>query len=217
VSERPHGPVLDPATRLGEVLFGLIMVLTFTGSLHVATAGREEVRTMLLGALGCNLAWGIVDAVMYVMNHLIERTRFYADLRRLKAARGATEADAVVASALPDGIAEALGPAELGPVRERLLRLPEPPERAGLDRKIVRESFAVFLLVFCSTFPVAAPFLLFGDAAIALRVSNGVALVMMFVAGCLVGKYAGTGAVSTGLGVTLIGVVLVGVTTWLGG
>jgi VIT1/CCC1 family predicted Fe2+/Mn2+ transporter len=217
VTERERGPVLDPATRLGEILFGLIMVLTFTGSLHVATAGREQVRTMLLGALGCNLAWGIVDAVMYVMNHLIERTRLYADLRRLKAARGPEEGNAVVASTLPEGIAEALGPAELGPLRERLLKIPEPPERAGLDRKIVKEAFAVFLLVFCSTFPVAAPFLLFGDAALALRISNGVALAMMFIAGCLVGKYAGTGAVSTGLGVTLIGLVLVGVTTWLGG
>ena len=209
--------MLDPATRLGEILFGLIMVLTFTGSLHVATAGREQVRTMLLGALGCNLAWGIVDAVMYVMNHLIERTRLYADLRRLRAARGPAEADAVLSSALPEGLAAVLGPAELGPMRERLLKLPPPPDRAGLDRKIVKEAFAVFLLVFCSTFPVAAPFLLVGDAALALRISNGVALVMMFIAGCLVGKYAGTGAVSTGLGVSLIGVVLVGVTTWLGG
>ena len=217
MSDRAGGPVLDPATRLGEILFGLIMVLTFTGSIHVATAGREEVRTMLLGALGCNLAWGIVDAVMYVMNHLIERTRVYADLRRLQAARGPEEADAVLASALPEGLAAVLGPAELGPMRERLRKLPPPPDRAYPDAKIVREAFAVLLLVFCSTFPVAAPFLLFGDATTALRVSNGVALAMMFVAGCLVGKYAGTGAVSTGLGVTLIGLVLVGVATWLGG
>ena len=38
------------------------MVLTFTGSLSVAEAGRDDVRTMLIGALGCNLAWGIIDA-----------------------------------------------------------------------------------------------------------------------------------------------------------
>jgi len=44
--------VLDPMDRVSEVLFGLIMVLTFTGSLSVAQAGRTEVRTMLLGTLG---------------------------------------------------------------------------------------------------------------------------------------------------------------------
>ena len=54
--------VLEPNERIAEVLFGLIMVLTFTGSLSVAEADRAEVRTMLIGALGCNLAWGIIDA-----------------------------------------------------------------------------------------------------------------------------------------------------------
>jgi hypothetical protein len=59
--------VLEPIDRVSEVLFGLIMVLTFTGSLSVAEAGRSEVRTMLIGALGCNLAWGIIDGVLYLM------------------------------------------------------------------------------------------------------------------------------------------------------
>src|SRR4030095_1819511 len=45
--------VLDPVERISEVLFGLIMVLTFTGSLSVAEAGRDDVRTMLICALGC--------------------------------------------------------------------------------------------------------------------------------------------------------------------
>jgi len=52
--------VLEPNERISEVLFGLIMVLTFTGALSVAEAGREDIRVMLIGALGCNLAWGII-------------------------------------------------------------------------------------------------------------------------------------------------------------
>ena len=67
--------VLDPVDRVSEVLFGLIMVLTFTGSLSVAEAGRDDVRTMLIGALGCNLAWGIIDAVLYLMGCLAEKGR----------------------------------------------------------------------------------------------------------------------------------------------
>ena len=66
-------PVLEPTERIAEVLFGLIMVLTFTGSLSVAEADRAEVRTMLIGALGCNLAWGIIDAVLYVMGIMLSR------------------------------------------------------------------------------------------------------------------------------------------------
>jgi len=65
--------VLDPVERLSEVLFGLIMVLSFTCSMSAATAGHEEVRTVVIGAIGCNIAWGLVDAVMYLLAILFER------------------------------------------------------------------------------------------------------------------------------------------------
>ena len=65
--------VLDPIARVSEVLFGLIMALTFTGTLSAATAGREEIRTLLIGVIGCNIAWGLVDAVMFLMSALTER------------------------------------------------------------------------------------------------------------------------------------------------
>src|SRR5512138_3187853 len=73
--------VLEPVERVSEVLFGLIMVLTFTGSLSIAEAGREDIRTMLIGALGCNLAWGIIDGVLYLMGSLAERGRERLTLR----------------------------------------------------------------------------------------------------------------------------------------
>src|SRR5262252_821582 len=51
---------LDPIERSSEVLFGLIMVLTFTGSFRITGADHDDVHRMLLAALGCNLAWGII-------------------------------------------------------------------------------------------------------------------------------------------------------------
>src|SRR5262245_66177781 len=73
--------VLEPIERVSEVLFGLIMVLTFTGSLSVATAGRAEVREMLVGALGCNIAWGVIDALLYLLGCLAEKGRGLITLR----------------------------------------------------------------------------------------------------------------------------------------
>ena len=35
--------VLNPVDRIAEVLFGLIMVLTFTGAISVAKDGRDEI------------------------------------------------------------------------------------------------------------------------------------------------------------------------------
>jgi VIT1/CCC1 family predicted Fe2+/Mn2+ transporter len=66
--------VLDPVDRASEVVFGLLMALTFTGSVSVA-GGGEDVRTMMAAALGCNLAWGLTDAVMYLVATYVERAR----------------------------------------------------------------------------------------------------------------------------------------------
>jgi hypothetical protein len=41
--------VLDPVSRASEVLFGLIMVLTFTLSLGAAESGRDDVRACSSG------------------------------------------------------------------------------------------------------------------------------------------------------------------------
>ena len=67
--------VLDPIERVSEVVFGVLMAMTFIGAMNVATAGREEVRTVMKAALGCNIAWGLTDAVMYVVAVVTERTR----------------------------------------------------------------------------------------------------------------------------------------------
>jgi len=96
-AERTSRRVLEPIDRVLEVLFGLIMVLTFTGSLSAAESGRAEVRAMLVGALGCNLAWGLIDGLMYLMTCLIERAQ---SLRTVLAVRGARRAPALRLSAV---------------------------------------------------------------------------------------------------------------------
>src|SRR5512137_3180012 len=82
--------LLDPIDRISEILFGLLMAVTIVGSLSIATAGRDEVRTVLIAALGCNLAWGLVDAVMYLVRRLTEKTRNFALARQLRSADSAT-------------------------------------------------------------------------------------------------------------------------------
>ena len=68
---------IDPGSYMGEVLFGLIMTLTFTlgASLVIQEEGREGARAMLIGIVGCNIAWGIIDGVLYVLGILFERGR----------------------------------------------------------------------------------------------------------------------------------------------
>src|SRR6188474_1121560 len=122
---RPSTRVLEPIDRVSEVLFGLIMVLTFTGSLSVADAGRDDVRTMLIGALGCNLAWGIIDAMLFLMGCMADQGQSLTTYLAVRRATGSQEAQRRIADALPQVVASILEPAELEAIHRRLLQLPD--------------------------------------------------------------------------------------------
>jgi hypothetical protein len=209
--------VLDPVDRISEVVFGLIMVLTFTGSLSVAEAGRDDIRTMLIGALGCNLAWGIIDAVLYLMSCLADKGRSLLAFHRVRKAMEPHHARRLIANALPPVIASILEPTELEAMRLRLLQLPAPPERARLEKDDWLGAFGVFLLVVASTFPVVIPFIFMHNAVPALRVSNGIAIAMLFIAGYAYGRSVGRHPLGLGIAMVLLGAVLVALTIALGG
>jgi hypothetical protein len=208
---------LEPHERIAEVLFGLIMVLTFTGSLGVATAGRSEIRTMLVGALGCNLAWGIIDGVLYLMGCLAEKNRSLLTLRALRKATDPQKAQRIFAAALPSALASILQPAELESICRRLKDLPEPPERATLGRKDWLGALAVFVWVFLATFPVAIPFMFMQSAGLAMRLSNTIAVLMLFLTGYAFGRITSRRPWAMGVSMVLVGAILVGITMALGG
>lgn len=214
---RPSRRLLDPVERASEILFGLIMVLTFTGSISVASAGRDEVRETLIGAIGCNLAWGIVDAVMYLLAILIGRGRGLAIGRAVRASADEEGGRRVLAGSLPEPLDTLFAGDALESARQRLIELPVLSTRPHLTRDDWAGALGVFLIVSLCTFPVVLPFLFLEPLALAMRVSNGVALVMLYVAGHVLGRHAGLGAVKTGLGMVAVGVVLVAVTIALGG
>ncbi len=209
--------VIEPAERIAEVLFGLIMVLTFTGSLSIAEAGREDVVAMLIGALGCNLAWGVIDGLFYLMGCLAEKGRTLATYKAVMGATTDDEARSLLAEALPPLVASLLKPEELDALRERALQLPMPVDRARLDRRDWLGGWGVFLLVFLATFPVAIPFMVFNSATLAMRVSNAIAILMLFLAGFLYGKVIHRSQIFIGVAMVFIGLVIVTFTIALGG
>jgi len=150
--------LLDPIDRISEILFGLIMAVTIVGSLSIATAGRDEMRTITMAALGCNLAWGLVDAVMYLIRTMSERSHNRALATRIL---GADEDSAyrLIAAALPEHVARIVGPAEIEGMRRRLLEL-QFSEHAILRPRDWLEAIGIFVLVVIATFPVVVPFLI---------------------------------------------------------
>lgn len=217
IPAKPTRRVLDPIDRVSEVLFGLIMVLTFTGSLSVAEAGREDVRTMLIGALGCNIAWGIIDGVLYLMGNLAEKGKQLLTLQAVRKTTRPDEARHLIAESLPDVIASVVEPAELEAIHQRLKQLPEPPARARLGKEDWTGAFGVFFVVFLSTLPVALPFVFMSEVGPALHVSNAVAIVLLFVTGYAFGRLCGRRPWLFGGSMVLLGGALVSIAMALGG
>jgi hypothetical protein len=209
--------VLDPIDRNAEVLFGLFMCLTFTGTLSVASAGAEDVRTMMIAAIGCNTAWGMVDGVMHLLRTLVERSRQLNLLRALRAAGDEARARELIAAELPPLFVRGIGSAGLDGIRAAAAAMPALPPRVRLKWDDFRAALLIFLLVFLSTFPVVLPFMLFDDLTRAMRWSAGVAIAMLFLCGYNWGRYAGVRPVRVGLVMVAVGVVVTAAVIALGG
>ena len=213
----PPGPVLDPLERTSEILFGVIMVLTFTSSISVAEGGHAETREVLVAALGCNIAWGIVDAAFYLMSSVIGHARGLRILRTIRENRDQSLSQRLILDALPAPVSAVLTPSEVEQLRERLVRQPDPPEHPVLNRRDLTGAFAVFLLVFLSTLPISLPFLLFPGAGFAMRASNAIAIAMLFGMGWTLGTHTGRSGWRAGLVMVCLGLILVAITIALGG
>ena len=209
---------LDPSESLLEILFGLIMALTMTAGARLLADPATVVPFELMVALvGCNVAWGIIDGILYLMGCLADKGRNLLTLRAVRKASDPQKAQSLIAGALPPLIASILQPAELEAMRQRLVNLPEPPAKARVGKTDLIGAFGVFLLVFITTFPVAIPFIFMHNAMLAMRVSNGVAVAMLFLAGFLYGRNVGRSPWAFGVAMVILGAVLVALTMALGG
>ncbi len=208
--------VLGPVDRASEMLFGLFMSLTVVGAVSVATAGRQEIRTMFAAALACNLGWGLVDAIMYLVRTFILRGHTLRLVQSVRATADAAAGRELIKAASPT-IAGVVSTEEIEAIRERLLEPFPLPERPSLRGEDLLAALAICLIVVASTLPVVLPYVLIGDVGIAKTVSRAIALAMMFIGGLVLGRYAGYGSWKAGVIMVALGTGLVGAIIALGG
>lgn len=211
---------LDPASRLGEVLFGLIMVLgvTLTAGLSIAD-GRAGVRQLLEAALGCNIAWGLIDGIMYVMNCMTLRAEKARLIEAIQRAPDAGAALDVVRADIEPRFETLAGPEQrealCRSILEYLARGEAP--KTSVTKEDLYGALLCFWLVFLSCLPVAVPFLILQNPTRALRVSNFLLIAMLFLVGQKWAQYVNTNRIVAGLVMVAIGLALVGIAVVLGG
>ena len=211
---------LAPGDSLSEILFGLIMTLTFTlGAGIMVREDPNAARELLIATVGCNVAWGLIDGLMYLAGQRFERGR-RARLAHAIRAEG-NEEKAVLRVA--------------GELDELLERVTEESDRASLYRRIVRAvrdgespstrltrqdlsgAIASFFLVFFSSIPAALPFVIFDKAWIALRVSNAILIGLLFVVGYRWARHTNLPPLRVGFALMVGGLSLVLIAIALGG
>ena len=212
---------LDPASSLAEMLFGLIMTLTFTlgAGIIIEDEGREGARQLLIAIIGCNLAWGIIDAALYLVDELFDRGR----LRRLGLAVQRTSDESAAIALVGGELDELLEGLTSASERETLYRriVANVRKKADRARPLTKDDWmgalTSFWLVVLTSAPAAIPFLLFDDARFALRVSNAILLAILFVTGYWWARYSYAKPWLVGLSLLTGGIALVAVAILLGG
>jgi VIT1/CCC1 family predicted Fe2+/Mn2+ transporter len=185
--------------------------------MNAATGGREEVGTVLWAALGCNVAWGIIDGCFYLFTVLINRGESLDAVHQIRFAKNDDDANEALRGALPLLISDLYRKEDYDFLRTEIKKLPEPPASAIFTWNDLFAAIKIFLLVFISTFPVVVPFIFIKDVFIATRISNSVALLLLFVTGIYFGKRTHYRPLTTGILLSGIGALLVVMTIALGG
>jgi hypothetical protein len=210
---------VDPAERLAQILFGLIMLLTTTAVARstLDKEGTKGIEEMIREAIGCNVAWGVITGVLYSMNTLYDRSwpnRLQHDCRGCD--------DSVALAVIQDNIEESFA------------EITTPDDRAELARKILvnlkqtktsppsigRKDLVTGLIIFVLvTMTIAAlvPFCFTSDLKLAIQLTNILLVVLMFIVGFCWGRVVRMNSWLTGLAITIIGLAMVGVAEYLGG
>jgi hypothetical protein len=211
---------LDPAEQLGQILFGLIMVLIFTlGAGSIVSKGDDATRDLLLSVLGCNVAWGVIQGWMFVIDSVYERSHNARLVRLVQEAADQEQAIAVLKEELDPELEEvtsAEGRIRLYEDISNKVKNIEVPKHK-INRHDLYGSIAVFALVLLTVIPALVPFLIIENLKLALRVSNLLLVGLLFLSGYRWASLTNTNRWRAGLGIMLGGVAMVAIAESLGG
>jgi len=154
---------------------------------------------------------------MYIMNVVLERAHSMTLIHRIVETSNKEQSRQALKDEIQPLLAGLLKDEELDSLTDRLKTLPAPSGRNLLAGKDLLAGIEIFFLVFLCTLPVALPFAFLEEVELAMRTSNGVALLILFVGGYILASYAGFRKFITALIYVVIGVLLVALTMALGG
>lgn len=211
---------LAPEDRLCESVCGVIMVLSILLTAGYYVVGTPDpARALLIAAIGCNIAWGIIDGFFYVGYGLIDRSQKARLITNVQKAESKPAAKNFLRENLDNDFYEALDENE----QQRALDLvydgfvdAEVPE-TKVNRDDLLALLGAFTINFLATVPATIPFLVIPDWKVALRVSNLICCILLFFLGYRFAGYIHANPWKIGGGLMLFGLGMVAIAIALGG
>jgi VIT1/CCC1 family predicted Fe2+/Mn2+ transporter len=217
---------LDTEDILLEIIFGLLVIMTFTMAYRAVDTHfapdqivQNQVQRMLIAAIGCTIAWGLIDAVITVMTNVSDRAREARIITNIRNSKSDDEAIAILGKVLDEEIGRVTEKQEREEFYKHIASKARTitPEPEGVKREDVYSAIVVMLAAITATLPALTPYLFVSDPVWAIRMSNFVAIAMLFGVGYTWAKAVGGKPVKIGLLVAIVGVVIVLVAIPLGG
>jgi hypothetical protein len=211
---------LSPGERLAEVLFGLIMTLSFTlGAGVLLRDDPSAARSLLAAVLGCNVAWGIIDGALLIVGRAFERSRPIRLARALREVGDGEDPLAPVSAELDDLLEPLTDPTTRAVLYARIAERvrDESPVPLRIPRHDWLAAAGVFWLVFFASIPAVLPFLIVPDRWLALRISNLLLLTLLFFVSYRWAAHTSIRPWRAAFCVTAVGVCLVAIAVSLGG
>lgn len=227
VREGFFGKLLDPIDRLAEAIYSILILLTFTLAYRVATVNepaaqipREYVNDLLLAAVSAILAWGLIDGVMHILLELFQRGERHRMLRQIQTAPDEQAAIAIIADELDYVLEPISGAEERATLYHNVFAelRDSAPRPIGFKREDFAGALGCVVVALGAVIPSLIPFVLLGhDPNLAIRLSNLVSFVVLFLAGYRWGIYTGASPWRTGTLLAAVGVLMVAIAIPLGG
>jgi len=200
------GPQLTVSERLLETTWGVLILLSVTGSAQLG-AGATSGQILVIG-FATATAWGLVEGVLQVVQGRVERR--YSARIITRAAESAERAEPDLTNALQNSLVQHLAPDDQARIRAAIV---EAAGRAtALDTRIRRRDFRggaeTFLALWGATIPSLLPFVFFPEARVALAYSQAIGVGTLFAVGAAWGRYTDqhplrAGGLMAGLGLGL--------------
>jgi VIT1/CCC1 family predicted Fe2+/Mn2+ transporter len=214
---------LSPSDRLSEIMFGLIMAMTVIGSAKAALLnGGEDLtgRVIIIAALGCNIAWGLADAFMYVFSELFDRGKYSRLIATIKNTQDEEAAMTIISKELEADILQSLSEDERKSVCSSVFKnvASIQPEKVRLSKDDIAGAFVCFLLTFFSAFLAVIPFFLpVFNLGIKILLSRVISMIMLFGIGYQYAKHTGRNKMMTAVVMVILGFIINIVIFFLGG